>query len=525
MSSMETTAWRWPALVVIPALLVGLLLVDRATGTESQPVVDTRSAMPLASQTDALGSTWYCAAGTSVDGGAADHSLVLSNPTGRDGRGRLTVYGAPLGAEGTGAEMEAQVVGVEVPAYSQVVRRLGEFEGVQADVTAALVEFDTGGVVVEHQVTGPDGLDRAPCAARSSRTWHLAGGTTRPGAREIIVLFNPFAANAVVDLSFVTDEGIRTPQVFEGVVLPARAVVPLDVTDVVTLFDSVSTSVTARTGRFVAERIQFVRTEVSAVDVVPLVGVDVELGAPRAADEWVFGSPGVAGQSTAIVVYNPGGSEAEVDVDVRLDRPEESGIVEPFELTVPAGQRVTVLLSGDGVPVGGSGVVDGRGRVPDGVGFWVGVQTFNEVPVVVEQVIVRSDEAADPAVPDGIGWTSGSSLLAARWVTSVVGNENLAEQLVVVNPAPEGIARVSLSVIRDGAVVGTPTEVEVPARQRLVVDVGELAGAFASVLVVESTEPVAVERVVTGRSAGVMSVSAAVPVHGTEVAPGLRPFD
>jgi hypothetical protein len=43
------------------------------------------------------------------------------------------------------------------------------------------------------------------------------------------MLFNPFPGDAIVDLSFATDQGPSTPPDFQGVVVPARGVKALDV--------------------------------------------------------------------------------------------------------------------------------------------------------------------------------------------------------------------------------------------------------------------------------------------------------
>ena len=45
---------RWPALILLPALLIGIVLLDRRDEPDPGAVIDTRSAMPVAAGTSVL---------------------------------------------------------------------------------------------------------------------------------------------------------------------------------------------------------------------------------------------------------------------------------------------------------------------------------------------------------------------------------------------------------------------------------------------------------------------------------------
>ena len=45
---------RWPALILLPALLIGIVLLDRRDEPDPGAVIDTRSAMPVAPSTSRI---------------------------------------------------------------------------------------------------------------------------------------------------------------------------------------------------------------------------------------------------------------------------------------------------------------------------------------------------------------------------------------------------------------------------------------------------------------------------------------
>ena len=74
--------------------------------------------------------------------------------------------------------------------------------------------------------------------------------------RELLALFNPFPDDVIVDITFTTPEGVRSPPEFDGFVIPGQRVIAIDVGAVVSRHPQVSASIVARTGRLVVERLQ-----------------------------------------------------------------------------------------------------------------------------------------------------------------------------------------------------------------------------------------------------------------------------
>src|SRR5436305_1401772 len=131
----------------------------------------------------------------------------------------------------------------------------------------------------------------------STSTVASAWSTERDDALHI-ELFNPFPGDAIVDLSFTTDEGATVPHDFQGLVVPARGMIVVDVGSHVRRRADIATTVVARTGRVVAGRLQ-IQSAPPAVNSV--------LGAPATPTTWPF-PDGFAsdGVNERYRVYNPG---------------------------------------------------------------------------------------------------------------------------------------------------------------------------------------------------------------------------
>src|SRR5581483_9352589 len=92
-----------------------------------------------------------------------------------------------------------------------------------------VVDVVGGGVAVEHVVVGPRGRAVAPCASQASTTWYVANGSTDRDAVEVLALFNPFPDDAVADVTFQTNDGIRQPPDVQGLPVPAGRTVYVNV--------------------------------------------------------------------------------------------------------------------------------------------------------------------------------------------------------------------------------------------------------------------------------------------------------
>ena len=483
-----TRLFRVLVVLVVAVAAVGVLTVGRFTPEREVAAPNVSRVAPTSTPTDAAASTWFCAAGTATgaSSGMAEQSLVITNPS----PDAVTASVTASTDDATTATIE-----VAIDAYSRVPVPVADV--VTGDWAGALVEVAAGAVAVEHVLTGPSGVTSGPCASSASNQWHLPVGSTELGVDNIVVLFNPFAQLAVVDLMVFTDDGSRTVPEFQGLLVEPNSVRVVTLSDVVTVRENVAVTATTRTGLVVAERL-----EVTTADADRPRSLAVSLGAPVAAGSWYF--PGEVevtdGVELSFVVFNPGDDVAEVDVQLLVDDP-AVGFVEPFEVSVRPGQFTVVGAADDN-------------RVPDGAAVAAYVESRNGIDVVAAEVVRTT--GASPYGP-GASLSVGSPVLATTWVVPRAGvRASAGVQLGITNLGVRD-SDVTIELVADGEVVaGDPQPLTVAAGTRAVINVNDLAG-FDDIddpgslsVVVTSTQPVAVGRVVQFANNRGFSVASAI---------------
>lgn len=435
------TPRRFPAILVVLAVLIGAGIADRRS---SKPTVTTASAgaiMAEAAPANALSSTWYCQGASANKDGIANGAVIVANPTDRAVKGSVTFV----------ANADAKVPPKQVPLELQPWSRVGYTYADQlpAPWVAALVEVDGGGVVAEQSVSGPLGSDNAPCASSASSTWYFADGGTTRDAHLIYVLQNPFPEDAIVDLSFSTEQGRVVPQALQGVVVPARGMLPVNVGEQVLRRRAVSATIRARTGRIAAARIQTYdgsdrRKGLALVPATPSPG-----------DTWYFPEGYVTdGMTERFQFYNPSNDEAHVTLAMTL----QQGAAEPFDIVVPPQGRFTVN-------------VNDESRIPKNVGHAATVTVERGPGVVVE----RSIDAAKPAPRLGLASTMGTRLTARRWAFAAgLAVKTVDEWIVMQNPGSSAV-KVSFTALASGQPlpIDKLQGVAIPARGRLAVRLGD----------------------------------------------------
>lgn len=460
--------------VAVVVLLAGGLLVDHQVGRAgpTAPLAAARPVgAPVASPSGALSSTWYCPGGQSAPDQAASTSVALANPTGHEATGRILV----LPAQGDPLESP-----VTVPPRGQTVVDLATVFGGPV-VAGASVDLDQGGVVVQQTVKVPEGTIVAPCSSSASTTWYTAAGSTGRDADLLLSVLNPFPDDAIVDLSFATDQGGAAPAELQGIVVPNRHLVVVDVGDKVRRRDAVSASVNARRGRVVVGKVQ--RRGSSSTST---------LAAPVTSPSWFFASGGkLDGLTDGLQLFNPSAQDASVTVELNLDK----GAVEPLSVTVPAGGRGEVVVSAS----------TGIGK---GVGYAATVQSADGVGIVAERTFLASSPLSRPGSDiDELGMIGG----AGRWV-SAAGDLKGSDSLAIVNLGIEP-ATITFLVLdgKNGPVPGVePMTVPSGARGTVALD-GHLTQRNQAVLV-ESDQPVLVDRGGFDPAGPVSSFTPAVPL-------------
>ena len=243
---------RWPAFFLFAALIISALITEEAGDvTPVEKGFERNQALLVGEETD-LSSTWYCVSGTVGGSGIANHEILLGNPSNSLGQASITVISVlspKQSNSGDGAterggspetlQLESVTSEIVIPERSIISQTLSEIEGVAGEYAAAFIQSDIGNLVVEHRLSGQVGVAQSPCASSASTEWNFAAGTTQTGTREIITILNPFPDNAVLDITFAADGRTRRPDAYSGLVLPPGALLPIDITDVVTLAETV----------------------------------------------------------------------------------------------------------------------------------------------------------------------------------------------------------------------------------------------------------------------------------------------
>ncbi len=467
---------RAPVIIVLVAAVAAAVVFVRTEPERDANAAAAISDAPAIPDADALSASWYCPEGSATDGGRADETLLVANVGDEDAAAVVTVFDG---------DDEPAREGVEVPARAQVEVELNEvtdaeeqqllFDGTVTG-PGVMVEAFGGEVVVEHAIASGDELAVSACARGAAPEWFFAAGTTVRGTELMLSLFNPFGDDAIVDLMFLTDTGVQTPDGAEALIVPRRSRVSVPLHALVQRQTQVATAVRARTGRVVAE--QSLACDGSEI----AKGFALSLGATGPADRWAlpYGLMGADNTHTVSVAnFADSGSEAEVRVDV-----DDGARVEPQTVPVPA-RSVAV------VDVGGLVAIDAR--------YSVDVRVTGEEPVVVDQLVTSTADTAG-----GLALDAGVREPARRWAFAGAAGLDADATVSVVNPGPRPVT-VSLAAYgsSDAEAPESPPELELDVGERGSFALEDLDIGADRMLVVEADELVFAERVVTtetGRS-------------------------
>jgi hypothetical protein len=496
-----STARRVVAVALVAVVLAALALAGRDHGAHTDEITagaaaDVAAAMPSAAPAAALSSTFYCAGGA-ADGSDLDASIVVANPTDRTVRVTVTVFPSAVDGDANGAAavaaLQPKATSFAVATHTRNELRLADVQ--QSPFAAALVEVDSGLVAVERRVNGKRGLSTGPCASSTSGTWYVPSGVTTMDARELLAVFNPFADDAVVDISFATSDGFRGPPATQGYVVPARHVSLVDVGIVAGRHDQVATQIVARRGRVVVDRLQTFNGSGQGKP----AAVAATLAAPELAPVWIFPQGYVAdGLRETYALFNPAAEAATVDLEIALADPETNGTTDPIPVTVPADGYVLVAM-------------DQQARIPQGIAHSVTVRVRAGPDVVAERVLVASGAATRA----GYGPALGSPLVSRAWLfADGRADETTADWLTLFNPSTDSIARADVAELAQGQAVPIDglQRLEVPPGGRVEVELGSRINRAALPFVVTADLPLVAERGLFASKGPGLCISLGIPL-------------
>lgn len=477
-------AGRWLLVAAVVALLAGLSAawsgrdepVPAALGGDPLPVVRT-------GERSAGSTTWFCAAGRAETQPPAPTHLVLLTTVGDEAVDvRITAFGS-------GGSLEPAAASV-APGEVTVFDVGGAFGDPAYSI---LVESPSSQVAVEHRLTSSDAADadQAPCSTFSSSTWWFPAVTTTRDASALLTLFNPFPADAGIDVEVVLDTGLRTPTSLTGIVVPAGTVRVVDLGESVQRREQFAVVVRSRSGRVVAELAQ------SRDGGLGQRGLRLDGGVREPARRWAvaggFTGPGVTEQ---LMLLNAGDERVTATVQV-TPYGGASSPPEPLEVELPARRWVVLNLSLET-------------RIP-GDGYHSILVDSPDAPVVVSRTIavgapvqLPADEAVVPRpdVASGLAASSGTPAAALRWLVPEVNLVQPPPVVLVHNPG-DGVAVVSVSVLTaDGRrPVESADRIEIAPGDSLATPLSpETTGLDANAIAafeVRASSPVVVERIVT----------------------------
>jgi len=460
-------------------------------------------AVPTVGTPETLSSTWYCAAGSAGLDPAPAHAVYLSNPSDEAVTARLTAYGA-----------QGLVGASVVEAGARAATPVNVNALFNATDLSIMVESESGTLAVEHGLAGPTVADSVACSTTSSGAWFFPAQTSLTGSRPLLVLFNPFSADAGVDITAAIADGVRSPSEWAGIVVPAGSSRVVDLSQFVQLRDPFSLSVRMRTGRVVAETSQVIDINADeAAGVAQQRGLRLQVGVPEARPSWTFAAgftgPGVLER---LVVYNPNREPASVVVQVT---PYGGAAMppEPFELEVPGSRFASIDLNAET-------------RIPPEGFHSIQVEADDGTPIVVGRVLQLSGPPTAPADPAlgvrpnetlGSAIGTGSPTAAPRWLLPAVITGPDQQPMAFVHNPGTGIQTVTVRALQgDAPPIDVVVDKEIaPGDSGWIAltpaELPALQGATTLTYEVVASAPVVVERTITFVAENDLSVGLAVP--------------
>ncbi len=363
---------------------------------------------------------------------------------------------------------------------------------------ALTIETFGGRVLVEEGIEGPRALESVPCATQTSPHWYFAAGTTPRGVQQWLVIDNPYASDAKVNVTLRTSGGVRRPDALQGLDVARRSREVVAIQDVAVRVNRVAVEVDAQVGAVVAAQTLVYTTAAGTP------GVAMSVGSPAAATDWTFAGGVEQPSSTALVaIANVGDDAAQVDVQATAESAKQA--IAPTSLTVAQDDIAWVSL-GHCPPASSKACVS----IPDGVRYTLEVRSEQSVAIVA-QTLTRLGGA-----PGLVGTTTapGEIVAARAWAfaRSRVNGES-STTLTLFNPGAAA-AVVGVGLVHDGRVDHPRSlqRVAVPPGRAvtLVVVGGRKPSTHDAALTIGSSEPIFVSRSMFGADEATTSVGVVV---------------
>ena len=190
---------------------------------------------------------------------------------------------------------------VQLPEEGSAAVEVSELTGIA--LAPVLIGFDDPSRRVQTSLTGA-GIGSTSCAPASPEPQLFLGGDSVEGTVYTLLLSNPFAGSATVDLLAASEVGVETDPGLEGIVVPPRSIVPVELSSLLPGRQLMSVAVVTRSGRVVAGAKHESGSDFSAVSGI------------QASSDWYLPFPQIEGAYGTLALYNPSGSEVPFQLDV-----------------------------------------------------------------------------------------------------------------------------------------------------------------------------------------------------------------
>lgn len=387
----------------VAALAVVIVLAGLAVGLDLAVPREAAEAPPTVTAGPATAGAWYCAAGSTLDGSTVRY--YAATPRTEDGSASEVTLGFFRG--GTVTSQSSTSVFPFTSAHFDA-------EPDRENVAAGLRWFGQPAAVSRSwAVRGaglPGGVVEGPCAPGPSTAWFVPGMTTAGGAQAQVHLTNPFATDSSVAIWMTSPNGPIEPVLLENLLVPARSSTVVELNDHAPEQSDLGVVITARSGRVVAEGVQFVSAAIGGID-----GVSLVPAVSRLAETWTVpfaladpvgggeGDPGPDGeQPTEEPTEEPAeepppdqapvATVAEASSWVWVSNPNTESAAITLVLHTEAGLQLPDLGEELTVPPQGQLRIDLGPLVPDdGRATGVTIRSENAVPVAVSVATVVKD--------------------------------------------------------------------------------------------------------------------------------------
>jgi len=305
--------------LILVASVAGLVSLVRRATSQAEQATELGSVVPEY-RPAAKASTWFCP-GVPGSDDSISGLLVISNSGESPVGGTITRFALD------GAARRQRFA---VPARSTL--EVDALVGTQSQFVSALVESQGAPIAVEQRTAHRAGNALASCASSPASSWYLADGFTGADSVEQVVVTNPSLDSAILDVSFVTSIGERSPQSLKGVVIPPESVRVFDLAALDARNEAtIAVSVKATVGRVVVGRSQHYLGR-------GRLGYTMMLAASGMSDRWYF-ADGEKDETVneEFVIFNPLSNDQQLTFIITRD----DGVpLDPLVVTAPA-KRVT----------------------------------------------------------------------------------------------------------------------------------------------------------------------------------------